>query len=767
MTDVNEHTNAILKTLTSDPLPIDPDLTLWQVYVTPSAKYWNSKLKDKKTEDDAKKLPNLIDSLLNAIEKSTDPIVIHGQPGHGKTSTVRVLAHAIVAKEQGKKSKKTTILMYEFKNMGRLDDNEIRVLSMRTPFIGSENFFYDKHTVLILDGMDERQVTDRSDIALKEFIRNMFNLSAEVNEHKDSKFNLILTGRSQFVKQVQSSFSADYHLYEIEDFSRAQVEMWLKKYCLQKKISPPLRYKDFSDRHLEDLVHQPILLTISATILSDTEGRKLLRDLPAGQISRGDIYRTIIKWTYLKKWQRRPRRTNLPDEDTYNRFLQMVAFILFRSGQEAINIGTLIEALKKDNTLYGLEMIRLKNDQEIEDICRTLAISFFFKELEENAFSFIHKTIKDYLTAEAVFKLIREAAEVFRTERPERSCDAMADDIYFIFGGASVSNEDHVPFIQDVIMACKEEAKDLFDPLEAFFKLAQSHVYLLRHEGIRNADPLVTEANVLSALLHWLTEIFKIFSKKEKKKRYSDGKLDIFENNDSFYKFISLLNAAEYGNFSEHHFCLHSLNLKKASLSETSLASADLREADLRYADLSYANLLEADLGRANLSGADLSYANLWGANLPRADMIVTNMIVADLSGANLVEADLSGANLSGANLSGANLTHANLSGANLNEANLNEAELTRADMSFIDLIHTDLRDADLAEANLSYANLSSANLGGANLSGVNLRGADLSGTDLRGADLSRAGSGVTPDQLKGAITDDTTKLPASMKSDA
>ncbi|QTA93092.1 pentapeptide repeat-containing protein [Desulfonema magnum] len=763
---VAEHTNAILRTLASDPLPIDPDLTLWQVYVVPSAKYWNTGTKDKTDEEETKKIPDLIESLLNNLENSADPIVIHGQPGHGKTSAVFMLTHEIVTNERNKKqTKPATVLIYEFKNLGRLDDNEIRVLSTRTPFVRGEDFFYGRNTVLILDGMDERQVTDRSDIALKEFIRHMFHLSAEINQREDSKFNLILTGRSQFVKQVQPSFSADYHLYEIEDFSRAQVDTWLKKYCGKKQIRPHLKYKDFVDWHLEDLIHQPILLTISSMILSDIEGRKLLGNLPRGQISRGDIYRMIIKWTYLKKWQHQPNRTNLPDERTYNQFLRIVAFILFQHGQESIKVGTLIESLKKDNALYGLEVVKLKNDQQLEDISRTLAVSFFFKELEDNAFSFIHKTIKDYLTVEALFDLFNEATEIFRPGRPEKSCDAMASDIYFISGRAVISHEDHVAFLRDVIADRKAEAKELFEPLEMFFNLAQTHVYLLKHENGRNADPLTTEANVLSTLLHWLTEIFNIFSKKEKKEGYADGKLCLFENHDDFYKFICLLNAVKYGNFSDHHFHLHGFNLRKASLSEISLSAADMNKTDLRYANLRYTNLSEANLSEANLSGADLSYANLWGANLKGADLIVANLLVADMGGANLSDADLSGANLSGANLRHANLMNANLSGADLSEADLSEADLLNADLSFIDLIHTDLRDADLGEADLSYANLIEANLNGADLSGANLNGTNLRGANLNGADLSGTGLNdakeLTREQLEKAIVDHTTGIPS------
>ena len=249
------------------------------------------------------------------------------------------------------------------------------------------------------------------------------------------------------------------------------------------------------------------------------------------QVSRGDIYKTILEWTYLKKWQINPNRAYLPDEKTYRRLLQTFAFILFRQGEEEIRIRKLIKLLRGDNTLYDLDAV--ENDR-IEDICRKLAVSFFFRGLEENVFSFIHKTIKDYLTVEAMFDLLRETTELFRPRRPEKSCDTMAKDIYFILGKASLSIEDHIPFLRDVIAARKEDAKELFEPLDAFFKLAQSHVYLLDYENRQSSDPSLTEANVLGNLFYFLTEIFNAFTEEEREDFYENGKLALFEEKDAF-----------------------------------------------------------------------------------------------------------------------------------------------------------------------------------------------------------------------------------------
>ena len=67
----------------------------------------------------------------------------------------------------------------------------------------------------------------------------------------------------------------------------------------------------------------------------------------------------------------------------------------------------------------------------------------------------------------------------------------------------------------------------------------------------------------------------------------------------------------------------------------------------------------------------------------------------------------------------------------------------------------TDWSGADLTEADLSGSDLSHASLAGANLDS-----AKLDGTILRGADLTGA-QNLTVQQLRGAILDADTKLPA------
>ena len=84
------------------------------------------------------------------------------------------------------------------------------------------------------------------------------------------------------------------------------------------------------------------------------------------------------------------------------------------------------------------------------------------------------------------------------------------------------------------------------------------------------------------------------------------------------------------------------------------------------------------------------------------------------------------------------------------------EVDFRRANLTGVCLVR-----ANLGGANLGGVNLTGANLGGADLGGANLFEADLSGANLLGADLSGV-IGLTPDQIRCARIDPSTKLPVS-----
>lgn len=105
-----------------------------------------------------------------------------------------------------------------------------------------------------------------------------------------------------------------------------------------------------------------------------------------------------------------------------------------------------------------------------------------------------------------------------------------------------------------------------------------------------------------------------------------------------------------------------------------------------------------------------------------------------------------------------------NLSKTDLHASDLRRAALNGVMLRYSNLRSVNLTDANLAEANLNYVDLQEADLSGAVLRNASLQHAllelaILQGADLRGVDL-RSIPGMTKAQLRGALTDDGTRLP-------
>jgi Pentapeptide repeats (9 copies) len=113
-------------------------------------------------------------------------------------------------------------------------------------------------------------------------------------------------------------------------------------------------------------------------------------------------------------------------------------------------------------------------------------------------------------------------------------------------------------------------------------------------------------------------------------------------------------------------------------------------------------------------------------------------------------------------NLLSVDLHDANLQGAILMDTNLENAWLYKTNLEGAFLIRSNLKNAYLDKANLSYSTLTESDLEGAKLKDVNLEGAELKYAVLYGVDLTNA-IGLTRDQVDSAITDNKTKLPASL----
>ncbi len=136
----------------------------------------------------------------------------------------------------------------------------------------------------------------------------------------------------------------------------------------------------------------------------------------------------------------------------------------------------------------------------------------------------------------------------------------------------------------------------------------------------------------------------------------------------------------------------------------------------------------------------------------------------SDFRGQDLEGADFTRAILPQSNFEEVDCTNVVLRKADLTGSTFRKALLISADLRVSRLSKADLRNAKMDQANLLGADLTGANLEGASLYKVNFSGANLNRTNLRGLNLTSC-QGLISDQIKRAITDQTTQLPLSART--
>jgi len=136
----------------------------------------------------------------------------------------------------------------------------------------------------------------------------------------------------------------------------------------------------------------------------------------------------------------------------------------------------------------------------------------------------------------------------------------------------------------------------------------------------------------------------------------------------------------------------------------------------------------------------------------------------SDFRGQQIAEADFTKAILPQSNFEGVNCTSTVFRKADLSGSTFRNALMSSADLRVSRLTKADMRNSRLDKANMLGTDLSGANLEGATMRGVNLSGANLTRANLRGVNLAST-QGLIHEQIRRAITDSKTRLPASLKA--
>ena len=295
------------------------------------------------------------------VERASDAIIF-GRPGGGKTMLARYLFASL------SKDKNLVPVLFTLRRSEAVEDLKtlVTAVSDATLKLGKARL------ILLVDGYDEVSTTTRQQVA--DILRNFWSLNIG---------NFFLTCRSYYDTAAVSAPHWDIAPFSVHD-AEGFIKAFAKAY--QSDLDASVVIRDLHDKGFADFLQHPLLLALVCILKSGP-----MPTLPRSSI--GLIRRAVdtltFRWDEAKQLARESRY-DLDGEDR-KRCLMRVAF----------NMHRLIE--KEDVVIRATqEQLRLlqRPDVSVERLLEELAQWYgLLVPSEDNHWSFVHRTIHDYLAA--------------------------------------------------------------------------------------------------------------------------------------------------------------------------------------------------------------------------------------------------------------------------------------------------------------------------------------------------------------------------------
>lgn len=527
----------------------------------------------------------ILDCIDQWIQKDKSGVMlIHGEPGHGKTTLCRKAVYEHYLERFCKD--KTNVFWFRLnpaysdiidKNGDLVLENAFcwgNIKTQRKMIPLEENEDAYRGSIIFLDGYDELKVQAKS--RLRDFIDTVEEYAEEYQIH------FVVTARTRSVED--ELYGLGIPALQFAPMTKEQQTNWIHKRKELHEYEEKFVKLRNSSKEMEEMLGIPILFRMVV--------EAKLEDTASGVVA---LYDKLFRATMERRKMKSRNR-----EDWHKEYEQL-AYEIY------CNDGTFADVREKNMPEEFLYMFHLKGEgkQHVE---------------------FLHRSFYQYFLAHFLYRKMsevedEESAEAFLCCLAERQID---DDV--------------LNYIQQIQKGKQQVTQDkceqIINTLEQTGTIIGQALKAPNENGDAEKHSLVRCENVLiNALsISCVVATFEgseyIISLHEKENIYTamrryDCCVIMLKNVD--------LSGANLGG----------ADLIGANLSGANLSGADLSGANLSRADLSGAYLIRADLRLANLSRVDLSGANLSGANLSGADLSGANLGGADLTGTNLHDTDL------------------------------------------------------------------------------------------------------------------------------
>ncbi|WP_437913721.1 pentapeptide repeat-containing protein [Sorangium sp. So ce302] len=502
-------------------------------------------------------------------------VLVLGDFGAGKTFLLHELARRMVREEHP--------LVPVLIEMSRLEKQRSLSVLVAQHFaladepIDPRAFGYmlaEGRIALLFDGFDELALRLTYDRVLEHF--------ETVMQAAEGIAKVVVTSRTQHFlddRQIEQELARraeqvqGYRLVQLEGFGQPQIRRFLGN-LIPEPAEAEARYRllhEVSD--LLGLSENPRMLGFIAKI----DERKLLEAKEGtGEITAAKLYELLVE-QWLDHEHRRANPRGAPrgiSREALRGAMTELARLLWDRRARAVGIAELPESLVKG--------VQPKDGPPLERAMVEFLIgsgSLLVRDAE-GAFSFVHRSVLEWLVAEAAAREVNDTGDSAALAADEMS-ELMVDFFVSLAG-----REQAAAWAARVLHgAAKGHAKD---------------------NGLR---------------------IVRLLEKSEQ------GAAVVGEDEIEVVEGVNLAGQDLSGQ-----------NLNRADLRSANLASANLTNAALVEARLAGASLRSARLGRADLRGASLMGADLRGADLSFARLVDADLTGADFAGATLRGAKLVGA---------------------------------------------------------------------------------------------------------------------------
>ena len=565
-------------------------------------------------------------------EKSRLMLVL-GQPGQGKTS----FCYRLVSDLLTDITLTQEVVFLRLRRLGGYRDFVDRPLEVLEGFF--ERYYHFKPNlndcILILDGLDELYMNHGlTETALNAFFEELTN-----HIKNAPKLKVIITSRYHYINLKKISPKKAL-ITCLSPLTLNQQKNWLTRY----RVKNPQTTLDFEileeinstgpddDMNtFKDFINQPVLLTLIA------KSNIQLHNYSAK--NRSKIYETLFD-QFFHSWQNEELEDRLPISlDQFREYLGAIALKIYQSENPYMLISELNEMTETEQIKDSVENIDNQSLQKsIEESLKKILINFYFEEVSEDfidqnqnknreyAFEFLHKSLREYLAAEHIYRLIKEEflAKKNKTRFHINHWEVALSMIWNIFSRKPLSLE-VMEYLEEIIEndSDKKGKKLLGERLARFFPnlLSRQFIHEIRFNPKSN-NPLLTFTSCFHAYCNILSLL------RGKNLFFTNGRenfIKLFKVTQTLhpsrFNLIGVnLNKLDLSHFNFRYCNLKRINFSHSNLSHSNFYNADLRRANFLKSDLRYSDLYHADLRGAKLSRSKLSWANLENAYVDSPD---------------------------------------------------------------------------------------------------------------------------------------------------